>query len=69
MQPERVESAREDRATWLGDHDPSAPQTVQPSSVEQHCGSQLTSLGVADSTLPAIKQCADLPLHSINYHD
>ena len=32
-----MESAREDRAPWLGDHDLSAPQTVQPSTVEQRC--------------------------------
>ena len=30
-------SAWEDRAPWLGDHDLSAPQTVQPSTVEQRC--------------------------------
>ena len=63
----RAESAREDKATWLGDHDLSAPQTVEPSLV-QDSAALLSSGRGADSACSSIIQRALARLKSIIYH-
>jgi hypothetical protein len=69
-----AESAWEDKATWLGDHDLSAQQTVEPSSVQDNCDPSPSGRGTqtqqartsASVLLPPQKPSTIMPLMPSN---